>query len=485
MSTLCERLPNLGGSTTLVVPWQPHEVLGALFWCLLSLVLISLVVMSAKKKFGLKTKISGTKRMKKVRSISMSVDLECSGRVTRSRSAAFQNRGADYERYRTISATECVENYLLNEEVNDLKVSMGKLLSKIKEDCFPFAKLPADCKLKVFSFLNPRERGVAAQVCTEWNSLMKSSSLWNVIDLTQFSLCTVQSKRHKCSELCYSNYRVRLKKFFSYMSQVKPVIRNLRFAYDIGDYQDGWLDILKTFIKAARCQELEFAHLNWKETPIKPFWSESHHTWSTNDYNELMHRHRHRQRLFISFFDLFTASAPNVSRLILPFDWSSRSLSALSRLKRLEMLVLEKYFVFQKMEQSSLDQLFKFIPRLKRLILEVWTPSGSGLQLFSIKSDTLEYLDISQCRGFYVSEFNLPKLKVLKVSRHPWNGPLVAADTLNIPCFYQVLVEGAPNLQQINEHNLASDWKDDTYQDLETVLKSVCSCRLHKSGWAM
>jgi hypothetical protein len=431
----------------------------------------------------------------KPRSISVSADLECPGRPGSHRggyaasSSAKPKRSAlqEYlrlceERNRTISASEGVESFLLG---SSPMLSMGKAFATLKtQQRFPFQQLPPDCMLKIFSFLTPVERGQAAQVCSQWRTLIKSASLWSSVDLTVFPLCTQKSARHECTELCYSAYRSRMRKFIKYLVSVKPALRSLRFAYDIGEYKDGWLECLQSLVKASRCIELEVANLNWKETPIRPFWSESI-TWSTSDYNELMHRHRHRQRLFVNFFDLFTAAAPNVKQLVLPFDWSHRSLLALTRLRRLENLVLEKYFVFQSMEQEALDQLLRQLPNLRRLILEVWTPSGRGLLFFRLSSNSLEYLDVSQCRGFYVGSVNLPKVTVFKISRHPWNGPLVAADSITVPCIYEVLCEGAPNLRQLNEHTLRPDWRETSYEELDVVLKAICSCRVHKSGWVM
>lgn len=424
---------------------------------------------------------------RKPRSISVSADLECPGRPAKRSAAVQQYVRICEERHRTVSATESLEAYLSSLGFSHM-LPMGKALATLKKivekESFPFQKLPADCMLKIFSFLTPVERGQAAQVCSQWRTLVKSSSLWSVVDLTTFPLCTKKSARHECTELCYAAYRNRMKKFIKYLISVKPALHSLSFAYDIGEYKDGWLENLQSLIKASRCLELEVAHLNWKETPIRPFWSESI-TWSTNDYNELMHRHRHRQRLFVNFFDLFTAAAPNVKQLVLPFDWSQRSLLALSRLRRLENLVLEKYFVFQTMDQESLDTLFRQLTNLRRLILEVWTPSGRGLIFYHLTSASLEYLDVSQCRGFYLGTVNLPRVQVFKISRHPWNGPLVSADSVNVPCVYEVLCEGAPALRQLNEHTLRPDWRDNPYEELDVVLKAICSCRVHKSGWVM
>jgi hypothetical protein len=362
----------------------------------------------------------------------------------------------------------------------DYKINGMRLLEN-DEDCFPFERLPQDCQLKIFSFLRPQERGVAAKVCKEWNDLLRTPSLWNVVDLTAFPLCTKSSLAHKCGPLCYEIYKKRLKHYIRYLQGIGPAMKSFSFALDIVDYKDGWLKSINALIRSSYCYDLEFVHLNWKETPIKPLWL-SQYSYPSDEYQEYMHRHRHRQRLFVNFFDDFTRIAPNVTKLILPFDWSKRSLDSLCRLSNLHTLVLEKTFIFQGLQQVALDTLFDGMLNLKRLILEVWTPSGKGLLLYKIQSSILEYLDVSQCHGFYLQELQAPALEVFKVSRHPWKSPFSSVDTANIPCIYEVLTQGAANLKQLNEHTLRDGWKVNVYPELDTVLHAVCSCKLHKAA---
>lgn len=409
----------------------------------------------------------------------MSVDLECPERlrVEKSMTHSYYLRSCE-QRYRTVS--ECVgqepSNAMYGGWPNSAHSSVGK-------QRFPFQNLPLDCKLKIFSFFSHTERGVAAQVCQEWKCLVQIPSLWETVDCTVFPRC---HKTHTdCTKLCYVLYRERIKQFMFFLQGVRPVLKRLRLAFDIGDHEDGWLECVENFLDNARLHELEYLYFNWRETPGKPYWEAANVTWSTGDARDLMHKHRYRQRLFVNLFDRLTAHASNITQLIIPFEWSSRSLHALSRLSRLECLVLEKYFVFQSLNQESLDQLFVSVPRLRNLILEVWTPSGKGLQFYCIRSASLMTFDISQCRGFYLKVVQLPHLEVFKVSRHPWNGPLVTAESVTIPCLYQVLSQGCPLLRQINEHVLRPEWRDVIYPELQVVFNSVCSCRDHKSGWAM
>lgn len=197
-----------------------------------------------------------------------------------------------------------------------------------------------------------------------------------------------------------------------------------------------------------------------------------------------MYKHRYRQRIFVQFFETISVTAKNLRQLVLPFDWSERSLRALKRLPELRYLSLEKYFLYQPMKQEMLDQLLDCVPHLKQLILEVWTPSSKGLQCFRLHAANLHTLDMLQCRGLYLSDARLPKLHTFKMTRNPWSGPLVSPDAGSIPCIYQVLCEGCPSLRLLNEHSLKPEWKDVIYPELQVVLNHICSCHIHKStGW--
>lgn len=309
-----------------------------------------------------------------------------------------------------------------------------------------------------------------------------SSSVWSHIAFSDFPFWCITAEEHNCIGNCYIRYRVRVKQFMAYLKELRPILRSLEFKFDIGELADRYLQPLESLIYESNTKDLRYACMNWKETPVRPFWTDM-----VRDVrcDEVMQRHRLRQGLFASFFDMFTQKCPKVETLIIPFDWSDRSVECLLRLKNLQSLVLEKYFVFQKLCQDLMDRLLIGLKCLKQLMLEVWTPSGQNLVFFALVSTTIEYLDISQSRGFYLNAVHLPNLKTFRVARHPWNGPLVPADRVNVPCIYEVLSEGAPSLKKINEHHLKKTWREETYTTLEEVLKSVCSCRKHKSGWAM
>lgn len=478
--------------TSNLADW-PLDLLGiASTGLCLFIVLTILIVMMPVAAPSSGYSLSCPKKAKRFRSISVSIDVEFPEHIEKA-PVYYRKAGCGWERQqrlilsndrsRTMS-TNYVEKYrtLVDSEIMQSKTK-GLAMLRRKPDAFPFQSLPDDCKRHVFSFLNAKERGVAAQVCMDWSDKIRSPSLWNIIDFTAFPLCeTCPERGRECNMLCYAAYKSRTKKFFRYLTELHPTIHQFRCAYDIGDHRDGWLDLIQGLFRAARCQDLQVIELNWKETPIKPLSSKMESaTWTTSDYNDLMFNHRHRQRLFVKFFDFLVAAAPHVTKLVLPFDWSDRSLRALGRLKKLCILELQQYFWLQGLEQKSLTQLFQVVPQLKHLILEVWTPNGHGLQAYSIESERLEHLDVSQSRGFQLACVRLPKLKVLKASRNMFSGPLANLEVLSLPCLYQILCEGAPGLRQLNDHVLRPDWKQNLYEELDLILQNTCSCLSHKS----
>jgi hypothetical protein len=370
---------------------------------------------------------------------------------------------------------------------------MGNLASKFKQKRnyapakFPFQSLPQICKLRIFTFLDITDKGRAAQVCQEWNVLMKSSRLWNSVDLT---LLISQHCQNMClgatEEVCHEKSIERLNKFHKHLSTIRPVLKELRFALDLFEC----FDVITSLLEFSQCKELKYANLDWRPTPTKSIdlgmreWEES-----MNGSDILYQTHlncRLRQRRFGKFISLFVEVAPNVTHLALPFEWSLRSVEALTMLTRLERLQLEKYLVFQHLDQSLLDKLISSLPSLKHLNMEVWTPDArGGLACYQMSSTSLETLDISKSRGLYLSSVKFPKLTEFNAVRRPWTGPIVNDCDPSIPCIYYVLSAGCPRLRKFNGHVLREDWKENIYEDLGTVLKDVCSCSLHKKGWVM
>ena len=210
-----------------------------------------------------------------------------------------------------------------------------------------FCDLPNECKLAIFSYLSPQERGMAERVCMEWKELMRAPSLWNSIDLTQFKIqCYCEGTDSACLN-CYEAYKDRIEKFLDYLLAIEPNIKSFRFAFDISDFEDDWMRILMRFLTSVQITDLQFAYLNWKETPEKRIQTQEVPGSLVDNSNDTMSKHRRRQRHFERFFHFFTQSASRVSLLVMPFDWSLTSIQYIGRLHFLKTLVLRSYSVPQ------------------------------------------------------------------------------------------------------------------------------------------
>lgn len=373
---------------------------------------------------------------------------------------------------------------------------MGKFLSKLHKKlsatieqhplatarhsgpAFPFPQLPQVCKLHVLSFLDPVDKVSASRVCTEWHELLRAPMLWKNVDVPA---CVEHCAAvQQCSSVQQSarqhlpSYPARCKKFLRFVCELNPSVDRFVFEGDIID--SDYLNMLDQFLDGSRLNDLRHVNINWCPA------SESSHQASDDN-------HRRRQRLFVRLFDKLTCLAPNICSLTIPFDWSPKSVEALCRLRNIKTLTLSRYSEFQSLDESALDRVLRGLPRLRRLVLEVWTAcAAGGLSFYSLESASLEVLDVSQCRGLAVSaRLSLPRLRSLRVSRQPWSGPLSvrqdasASAGPSVVCLHKALSTGCPQLTSINGHALECDWRDCVSDALNDVLKSVCACSLHSN----
>lgn len=392
------------------------------------------------------------------------------------------------------------------EHKNSLKIGRDHLTKH--PSIFPFSSLVRPLKIRVFKYLSPGDRGLVAKVCKNWYTLARSPALWHIIDFSTFPPFHpegMEDEDYDESVVAYAKYQHRTRNFINFLITVRPKVRIFKFAFDIADLKDGWMEGVELLLRYCDLHDIKEAELIWNETPAKPSILDSVSlTWCTSDYKDLMYKHRHRQRYFLKFFDLFTSLSQSLTHLIVPFDWTDRSIRSLSRLNNLTHLVLLKYFIFQEVEQRQVELMLNSTPSVTHLTVEIWTPSGRGLQSIKFKSESLFCLDVSQCRGIKLDrDLHLPNLTTLAISVNPMKGPLTgegtrveggdevrvkAVDTdeeelegvsTASSCLYDTLKVGAPCLDMLNDHKLKEGWKDGCYEELECVLVCVCVCHRH------
>jgi len=344
---------------------------------------------------------------------------------------------------------------------------------------FPFSNLPDVCKVHVFSFLSVDDRVSAACVCREWHNLLSSPLLWTIVDVPMSVRAILSLPRaDKHSEVAYHD---RVKKFLTFIGKVDPCVRRFVFVGDIAE--TVYHNLLQSFVAHARLSDLRYVRIEWATTELEVTVKLDGDCTSSSGIDE---NHRRRQRYFVHLFEQLCCCAPNITSLSLPFDWSPRSVDAIVRLRKLEELSLSRYSELQALDCITLDRVVSGLPRLRRLELEVWTPCASGgLSYFSLHSKSLEFVDLSRCRGFAIGHVNLPRVSVLKLSRYLWSGPLMVQNTIDVyslPCLHRILSNGMPNLAELNGYKLPADWSEHVDDDFELLLKSICPCQLHY-GW--
>ena len=352
----------------------------------------------------------------------------------------------------------------------------GHTVTATDIDTFDFLYLDELIQLKVISMLNPCERGMLSSTCKKLNNLVREKSLWRAVDLCALPMCyNNQFDNHHCSSSCFKLYKTRVKSFFSFVQNIRPNIRQLRFSLDIG--KKDWQNELETLMNVCTVKNLDIAHLDWTKNSSTPYIVERLNIMNKDMY----YMARRRTRPFKKFFERFTEAAPNVSVLVMPFNWEDHCMSYFSRLRQLRKLVLYKYI--DRVDPSLLNELLENVPGLEKLQLEIHCSPSPCLRMYNVKHRVLKHLDISQCLGLYMYTINLPELRELKMSRGQWSvGPFLSSPQV-VPCMHKVLAEGAPNLERLNEHLLKDGWQYAVYPELENLLKTICSCPLHKDDW--
>ncbi|GFO42040.1 Zinc finger protein 62 homolog isoform x2 [Plakobranchus ocellatus] len=346
--------------------------------------------------------------------------------------------------------------------------------------CLPFQQLPELCKIKIWSFLQQNDLGRCMLVCTEWCHLIQKPYLWSSVRFSALSYSCLphdhQGPVHK-DPICHHCFRKRVFSFSKFLYRIKPVVKQFQFCLDLSHPTDQFNAVVEQFLDTAKLNLLTHADMNWKESPSRaPLDQES-----VQDY---MYRYRRRQRVFSRIFDRFVTLSPQISTLVIPFDWTDENIRSLCHLKGLENLVLEKYGVFNHIfTQHHLTVLMKSLVNLKKLLLEVWIPScnNGGMEVYCIASSSLTFLDISQCRGFYIKNLNTPNLLNLRMARRPWRQILLQSQTLHLPCLCAVLLEGAPQIQEINGFHLERHSLMQPPEELSTLMNTVCCCVRHRT----
>ncbi|XP_036400394.1 uncharacterized protein LOC118788486 [Megalops cyprinoides] len=360
----------------------------------------------------------------------------------------------------------------------------GRQRRRAEEDVFPFNSLPVECQLHVLSFLSEVDKCSAALVCSGWSVLMRSGKLWRVADFSRRGAFHMGQEGLLVSNREFERWKDWVHHYAHHLISRGASLLTLKASFDLGDQYNKWGDLLSHLLESVHCRDLSHLDLNWTFTLLEPL-----------DLRQYSSPHAHQESITkmdqVKNFQVLLAklaqSCPRITKMRLHFDWSETSVSLLTQFRYLRVLELKYFWVFKGVNPSSLQSLTASLPYLKSLTLHVLVPLRNLGVSYTLESSSLEFLDVSQSRGLVFSRLHLPALRELRAKKMVRGITLDRRTRLRIqsrwPCLYQVLREGTPKLQALNNERLLPSWKEQSYQELSSILQQSCYCVQHLDSW--
>ncbi|XP_062317407.1 uncharacterized protein si:dkey-12e7.1 [Osmerus eperlanus] len=354
--------------------------------------------------------------------------------------------------------------------------------AKAEEDFFPFNLLPVECQLHVLSFLSEVDKCNSALVCSSWSCLVRSSKLWRVADFSRRGVFHLGHEGLLVSNREFERWKNWVHHYTHHLISRRASLLTLKASFDLGDQCNNWGQLLCHLLDNVHCRDLSHLDLNWTFTLLVPLDLRVHSS-SHQDSITKMEQVSKFQELLAKL----THSCPRISKLRLHFDWSENSVLLLSQFQQLRVLELKYFWVFRGVSPGTLHTLTKSLPNLKSLTLHILVPLRNLGISYTLESDSLEFLDVSPSRGLVFSRLQLPALRELRAKKIVRGITLDRRTRLRIqsrwPCLHQVLREGTPRLQALNNERLIPTWRDEGYRELSSILHQSCYCLQHLDSW--
>ncbi|XP_029552227.1 uncharacterized protein si:dkey-12e7.1 [Salmo trutta] len=357
-------------------------------------------------------------------------------------------------------------------------------MAKAGDDLFPFNLLPVECQLHVLSFLSEVDKCNSALVCSSWSCLVRSGKLWRVADFSRRGVIHLGQEGLLVSNREFERWKAWVHHYTHHLISRGASLLTLKASFDLGDQCNKWGELLSDLLENVHCRDLSHLDLNWTFTLLEPLdlrvGSNSHHDSITKIKMDQVTN-------FQVLLGKLSHSCPRITKMRLHFDWSETSVSLLTHFQHLRVLELKYFWVFKGVSPSTLQTLTKSLPNLKSLTLHILVPLRNLGISYTLESMSLEFLDVSPSRGLVFSSLNLPALRELRAKKIVRGITLDRRTRLRIqsrwPCLYQVLREGTPRLQALNNERLLPGWREQNYRELSSILQQSCYCLQHLDSW--
>ncbi|XP_006628939.1 uncharacterized protein [Lepisosteus oculatus] len=359
-------------------------------------------------------------------------------------------------------------------------------MPKPEPSFFPFDLLPLECQVHVLSFLGEVDKCSAALVCFSWSCVVRSGKLWRVADFSRRGAFHAGQEGLLVSSREFERWKAWVHHYAHHLISRGASLLTLKASFDLGDQHHKWGDLLSNLLESIHCRDLSQVDLNWTFTLLEPLDLRLQPASGSSSHLESVTKADQVNNFQVLLAQL-AHSCPRITKMRLQFDWSDTSVSLLTRFQHLRVLELKYFWVFKGVSHSSLETLSKSLPNLKSLTLHVLVPLRSLGVSYKLESLSLEFLDVTQSRGLVFSCLNLPALREFRAKKIVRGITLDRRTRLRIqsrwPCLYQVLREGAPKLQALNNERLLPSWKEQSYRELASLLQQCCYCPQHLDSW--
>lgn len=352
------------------------------------------------------------------------------------------------------------------------------------DDYFPFNLLPVECQLHVLSFLSEVDKCNSALVCSSWSCLVRSGKLWRVADYSRRGVFRLGQEGLLVSNREFERWKSWVHHYTHHLISRGASLLTLKASFDLGDQCNKWGELLSHLLENVHCRDLSHLDLNWTFTLLEPLDLRVHSGSSSHqDVISKMDQVNNFQILLAKV----AQSCPRITKMRLHFDWSDKSVALIAQFQHLRILELKYFWVFKGVSPSTLQALTKSLPNLKSLTLNVLVPLRNLGISYILESLSLEFLDVSLSRGLVFSSLKLPALRELRAKKIVRGITLDRRTRIRIqsrwPCLYQVLRDGTPRLQVLNNERLLPNWKEQTYDELTSILQQSCYCLQHLDNW--
>ncbi|XP_016405952.1 uncharacterized protein LOC107738678 [Sinocyclocheilus rhinocerous] len=352
------------------------------------------------------------------------------------------------------------------------------------EDYFPFNSLPLECQLHVLSFLSEVDKCNSALVCASWSCLVRSGKLWRVADYSRRGVFHLGQEGLLVSNREFERWKAWVHHYTHHLISRGASLLTLKASFDLGDQCNKWVELLSHLLENVHCRDLSHLDLNWTFTLLEPLDLRVHTSSSSHQDNVTKMDQVNNFQILLA---RLVHSCPRITKMRLHFDWSETSVALITRFQHLRILELKYFWVFKGVSPNTLQTLTKSLPNLKSLTLHVLVPLRNLGISYTLESLSLEFLDVSPSRGLVFSCLNLPALRELRAKKIIRGITLDRRTRLRIqsrwPCLYQVLREGTPKLQALNNERLLPNWKEQSYRELTSILQQSCYCLQHLDSW--